>query len=289
MSRRLTVRIAVALVVSTLIGSGALAAEHLLLPPAGGDGVLTLLLLGSDEGPPRSANPLAARADGFQLLFVAEDRQHASFVSIPRDSWVTVTDRGNNRINACLNGGPDGCANTVEQEFGIEVDGYLLTSMRGFANAVQSFGGVTVDVPTPVYNGGSDIPTTGVQELSGSQALTYARDRKNRPGGDFDRTRAQAELLAIGHADVVRAGDASAVLDAVTVLRRHTETDLTARELVRLGFEAMHLPPENVQRERAPARIGTVGAASVVFLEDEAYALIRDAAEDGRIGAEGSD
>jgi polyisoprenyl-teichoic acid--peptidoglycan teichoic acid transferase len=289
MSRRLRIRIAAALVASTLIGTGAVAAESLLLPPAGGDGVLTLLLLGSDEGPPRSSNPLAARADGFQLLFVAEDRQHASFVSIPRDSWVTVADRGNSRVNACLNDGPEACVTTVEQEFGVGVDGYLLTSMRGFAYAVQSFGGLTVDVPTPVFDGGADVTTTGVQELSGSQALTYARDRKNRPGGDFGRTQAQAELLAIGHADVVEAGDAAAVLDAVAVLRRHTETDLSGPELVRLAFEAMHLPPENVERALAPAQIGTVGAASVVFLEDEAYALIREAADDGRIDADGSD
>jgi LCP family protein required for cell wall assembly len=285
MSRRLRIPMVVALVVSTLIGTGALAAGRLLLPPADGDGVLVLLLLGSDEGPPRSGNPLTARADAFQLLFVAEDRQHASFVSIPRDSWVSVAGRGNSRINACLAGGPEPCMTTVEQEFGIEVDGYLLTSMRGWANAVKAFGGLTVDVPTPVFNGGADIPTTGVQELTGSQALTYARDRKNRPGGDFGRSQAQAELLAIGHADVVRDGDAAAVLDAVAVLRRHTATDLPGQELVRLGFEAMHLPPEHVQRALAPARVGSVGAASVVFLEDGAYALIQDAAEDGRIGS----
>lgn len=288
MSRRLRIRIIAAMVVATLIGTSALAVDRLLLPPADGGGVLTLLLLGSDEGPPRSANPLAARADGFQLLFVAEDRQHATFVSIPRDSWLPVTGRGNTRVNACLNGGPDACVTTVEQEFGIEVDGYLLTSMRGFANAVQSFGGVAVDVPTAVFDGGADIPTTGVQELSGSQALTYARDRKNRPGGDFGRSRAQAELLAIGHADVVEAGDAATVLDAVAVVRRHTETDLTGGRLLRLGFEAMHLPPDNVQRALAPARVGTVGAASVVFLEDEAYTLIQDAFEDARIGSDGS-
>jgi polyisoprenyl-teichoic acid--peptidoglycan teichoic acid transferase len=268
-----------------LLGIGtAVAVERLLLPRATDDGVLTLLLLGSDEGPMRSDDPLSGRADGFQLLFVSGDRQHATFVSIPRDAWIPVAGRGTSRINACLVGGPDRCVETVEREFGVEVDGYLVTSMLGFANAVGAIGGLTVDVPTPVFDGGHDIPTAGVQHLEGLQALTYARDRKNRPGGDFGRSQAQAELLAIAHADLVAAGDVRSVLDAVTVVRRHSLTDLSGARLTRLGFEALQLPPENVQRVLAPGYHSMAGAAAIVRLEPSAYELIQDAAADGRIG-----
>jgi polyisoprenyl-teichoic acid--peptidoglycan teichoic acid transferase len=260
------------------------AADRMLLPPAEGDDVLTLLLLGSDEGPNRSQNPLSGRADGFQLLFVSGDRQHATFVSIPRDAWIPVVGRGTTRINSCLVNGPENCVATVQREFGIEVDGYLVSSMRGFARAVDAFGGLTVDVPTPVFDGGYDIPSAGVQHLEGLQALTYARDRKNRPGGDFGRSQAQAELLALAHADVVEGGDIGAVLDAVKVLRRHSVTDLAGPTLIRLGFEALQLPPENVQRALAPGYHSTAGAAAIVRLEPGAYDLIRDAAADGRIG-----
>jgi polyisoprenyl-teichoic acid--peptidoglycan teichoic acid transferase len=283
MRRRLLVGITV--LIALLVTTAAVAHEHLFLPRVTDDDPLALLLLGSDEGPTRSQNPLSGRADGFQLLFVSPDRQHATFVSIPRDSWVPVAGMGTTRINACLVSGPENCVATVEQVFGIEVDGYLLSSMRGFANAVNAFGGLTVDVPTPVYDGGVEIPTAGEQELTGLQALTYARDRKNRPGGDFGRSQAQAELLAIAHADVVRDGTATAVLDAVAVLRRHAETDLGGAALARYAFEAMHLPPDNVQRVLAPARVGMAGAASVVFLDDATYPLVRDAADDGRVDA----
>lgn len=258
--------------------------DRLLLPDAGEDDrALAILLLGSDEGPQRSARPIPGRADGVQLLFVAPDRQHATFVSIPRDSWMPVTGRGTTRINSCLVESPEACVSTAEQEFGIEIDHYLVTSMRGFANATEAFGGLVVDVPRPVFDGGASIPEAGEQRLRGSQHLTYARDRKNRPGGDFERSQAQAELLAIAHRDVFEDGSLRAVTDAVAILRQHTLTDLSGPQMLRLGFEAMHLPPDNVQRELAPARHGQAGAASVVFLEDAAYALIRDAAEDGRI------
>lgn len=280
MRRRIVAVVAAA---ALLFGSAAMAAAPRLLPDPDGE-LLTLLLIGSDDGPPRHGDPLAARADSLQLLFVAGDRQHATFISLPRDSWIPVAGRGTTRINACLNSGPETCVATVEQEFGLEVDGYLATSMNAFKAAVDDFGGLVVDVPTPLYNGGMDIPETGVQRLKGSQALTYGRDRKNRSSGDFGRSRAQAELLALAHAEVSSAGDVRSVLDAVTILRRHTATDLSGPRLARLGLEALQLPPENVTRELAPARVGRAGAASVVFLEPGAYGLIADAADDARLG-----
>lgn len=285
---RLTRRgLGVVLALTLVLTGGALAAGRVLIPDPDGE-VLRLLLLGSDDGPPRTADLRRARADGFQLLFVSADRRHATFVSIPRDSWVPIGG-SNNRINACLNNGPDACVATAEQVFGLSLDGYVLTSMEGFRKAFEAFGGITVDVPTPVFDGGHDVPSAGVQHLTGAQALTYARDRKHRPNGDFDRSAAQAELLALAHAEVASAGDTAAVLEALTILRRHSLTDIPPRRLARLAFEALRLPPENVERVLAPARIGTAGAASVVFLDDDAYTLVTDAATDGRLAAQAAE
>jgi polyisoprenyl-teichoic acid--peptidoglycan teichoic acid transferase len=281
--RRLLVLVAAAAV---LLGGVAAAAEHVLLPQPDGE-VLTLLLLGSDGGPPRSDQMLTARADAFQLLFVSGSRRHATFVSIPRDAYVSVAGRGQTRINACLNGGPEACVATVEQEFGVDVDGYFVTTMDGLKSAVTDFGGLTVDVPTPVYDGGTAITEAGVQRLNGSQALTYGRDRKNRSGGDFARSQAQAEMLALAHADVVAAGDVATALEAAAILRRHTVTDLSGPQLVRLAFEALHLSPGNVERVLAEGSATTVGGASVVRLAPSAYERIRDAAADGRVGTAG--
>lgn len=275
--------IAVVGIAVLLAGSLAVAAERLLLAPPD-DEALALLLMGSDEGPMRSQNPTRGRADGFQLLFVSGDRQHATFVSIPRDSYVPVTGRGTTRINACLNAGPENCVATVENVFGVEVDGYLLTSMHAFARAIGAYGGLTVDVPTPVYDGGHDIPQAGEQHLTGFQALTYARDRKNRSGGDFARSQAQAELLALAHADVHAKNDLRTMVSAAAILRRHTTSSFTGPEMMQLAAQAMHLPPENVQRVLAPGNHGRAGAAAIVRLEQRAYDIIRDAAADGRVG-----
>lgn len=283
-TRRAAVAVAAAVVMVS--AAVAVAAEDVLLPEPDGE-VLTLLLLGSDSGPPRGGDPLAARADGFQLLFVSGDRQHATFVSVPRDSWVTVPGRGASRINACLNAGPQRCVETVESEFDVEVDGYLVTSMNGWKAAVSAFGGIEVDVPRPLEDGGQDIEESGLQRLSGSQALTYGRDRKNRPGGDFGRSEAQAELLALAHEQALEDATIGSVLDAVGILRRYTVTDLEGTDVARLAFEALRLPPDGVERALAEGSPARIGGASVVRLASSAYDVIADASDDGRLSPSG--
>ena len=269
--------------VALLTGTAVAADVDGWLLPVGDGEVLTLLLLGSDDGPPRSGQIDRANADGFQLLFVSPDRRHATFVSIPRDSYVSVPGQGRTRINACLFSGPERCVDTVESEFGVQVDGYLLTSMRAFTRGVERFGGIDIDVPQSLRVGGTSI-SAGEQTLNGPEALVYARDRKSRSDGDFGRSRAQAQLLAAAHRQVVRDGSPGAVFRALTELRRHTLTDLTGVELTRYAFEALQLPPGNVQREAAAGSQGFAGPAAVVYLRDSAYAVIADAAEDGRVG-----
>jgi len=243
--------------------------------------VLTVLLLGSDAGPPRSGDPARGRADGFQLLFVSADRQHASLLSIPRDSWVPVAGRGTTRINACLTSGPQTCVRTVEQLWGLRVDGYVLTSMWGFADAVNDFGGLVVDVTRPVSDGGENIDSTGLQAINGYQALTWARDRRSRPSGDFTRSRAQAELLAVGQAHLHARGTPDAAALVASIIRLRSRTSFSDAELTNYALQALRLPPGNVRRVGLPGRPGWAGPASVVFLEADAAGIVADAAADG--------
>jgi LCP family protein required for cell wall assembly len=243
--------------------------------------VLTVLLLGSDAGPPRSGDPLRGRADGFQLLFVSADRQHASILSVPRDSWVAIPGRGNGRINSCLTGGPQLCVSTVEQLWGLRVDGWVTTSMWGFADAVNDFGGLVIDVTRPVSDGGENITSTGLQAINGYQALTWGRDRKTRPGGDFTRSRSQGEMLAVGQAHLHARGTAEAAQLVASIIRLRAATSFSDAELMNYAMQAMRLPPGNVRRTGLPGSPGWAGPASVVFLEPSAAGIVADAAADG--------
>jgi LCP family protein required for cell wall assembly len=298
-TRRTVVMLVVgAMVVLPLVGL--LAMERITAVGPSTDRPLAILLLGSDAGPPRDDDTVTGRADGFQLLFVSEERDHATFVSFPRDSWVPVTGMGDTKINACMTRGPENCVTTVEDVFGIDVDAYFVTSMWGFADAVNEFvgcdigdpevsrgctRGLTYDVDFTCSSGcgGFAIEEEGEQLVSGFEALTVARNRKSRAGGDFTRSTSQAELLAAAHAELKADGSIARMMDALRILRRHSVTDLTLPQLTRLGLDALRLDPAAVETTLAPARLGTVGAASVVFLEDETYELVAEAAATGRL------
>jgi LCP family protein required for cell wall assembly len=291
-TRRIVVSLIVgALVLLPLIG---LAMERVVAVGPSSDEPLTILLLGSDAGPPREDFTLSGRADGIQLLFVSADRQNATIVSVPRDSWVPVPGFGETKINACLTRGPENCVETVENAFDITVDAYFVTSMWGFADAVNEFSGcpsgpgecsrgITVDVTLTCTSqcGGLPLDRVGEQQLNGYQALTYARVRKGREGGDFGRSEGQAELLALAHAEMQAEGSVARMMDALRILRRHSVTDLTMPQLARLGLDAMRLDPANVERILAPSVTAQIGAASAVRLLPDAYPLISDAADNG--------
>ncbi len=290
-ARRLTAALLGALL---LLPALAFATERLVAVEPEGDGTLAILLLGSDEGPPREGLLTEGRADAIQLLFVSAERDAATLLSIPRDSWVEVAGIGETKVNACMTRGPENCADTFEELFGIEIAGWLATSMWGMADAVNEFTGcpsgpeacdrglvVNVDFTCTSECGGLAIPQEGEQRLNGYQALTYARYRKGREGGDFGRAQGQAELLAIAHREVAEEGSVARMMDALRILRRHTVTSFTMPQMVRLGLDALRVDPAAVQRQLAPSTATTIGAASAVRLLDGAYPMVDDAYDDG--------
>ena len=113
--RTIVMLIVGAMVVLPLVGLMAL--ERVTAVGPSTDRPLAILLLGSDAGPPRDDDPSTGRADGFHLLFVSAERDRATFVSFPRDSWVPVTGLGDTKINACMTRGPENCVSTVESVF----------------------------------------------------------------------------------------------------------------------------------------------------------------------------
>ncbi len=117
----------------------------------------------------------------------------ASTLSIPRDTFVTLSGlpsdtqlSSQNKINAAFAGGPDALIQTIQNTFGIPISHYIEISFFGLQDAVNALGGVSMDFPYPVrddnrYTGvnesGLNMPHTGCQVLTGSQALALSRSR----------------------------------------------------------------------------------------------------------------
>src|SRR3954451_24218185 len=163
------------------------------------------------EGPPR--------ADTIMVL-------HASLtsfrkLSIPRDSYAAIPNCGEQKINASLacntqstNGNPAETIKTVEDFLGIDINHIVIVDFDGFADFINTLGGVTINVPGNPdkkgavvcgdVDGGKDqggvslkLPPGDVT-LQGDKALAYARIRHNEcAASEDDRDRAPRQQAVL--------------------------------------------------------------------------------------------
>jgi LCP family protein required for cell wall assembly len=243
-------------------------------------GRLVLLTIGSDSGAPkfgRGGSMESGRADALQLVIIDTARRRGAVVSFPRDSYVPIPGHGTNKINAAMAfGGPRLLVATFEQLTGLTIDYYALTSFDGLTDIVNKVGGVQVNVDMNLRDhfAGAFLDK-GRQTLRGGQALSYARARKTLPGGDFDRSRHQGQLLVGGLGTFQRqvAKDPTRVMAWLAVLRDEVRTDLPFPELLRLALLATQVPPSHISNIPVPGAAGSAGGASVVRLQPGAYTL----------------
>jgi polyisoprenyl-teichoic acid--peptidoglycan teichoic acid transferase len=241
---------------------------------------IVLLTIGSDAGAPkfgRGGSVEGGRADALQLVVIDSAKRRGAVLSFPRDSYVPIPGHGTNKINAAMAfGGPRLLVATFERLTGLTIDYYALTSFDGLTDIVNKVGKVTVNVDMNLRDrfAGAFL-NKGRRNLSGGQALAYARARKTLPGGDFDRSRHQGQLLLGGLATFQRqvAEDPAKVMTWLGVLRDEVKTDLPFPELLRLALLATKIPPSAIKNVPVPSVAGSAGGASVVRLLPGAYAL----------------
>lgn len=176
-----------------------------------------VLLIGVDK---RASAEEGVRSDTLIVVRVDPQEKHASMLSLPRDSVVTVPNFGQAKVNTAFTSGynnaeelygagttPDAgggalAAETVEQWLGVKIDYLAQVDFNGFSGLVDAVGGVVVDVERPLLD--AEFPTedygvervyipAGLQVMDGRTALTYARSR--HASDDFGRGQRQQQVL----------------------------------------------------------------------------------------------
>lgn len=285
LTRRALVGLLAAVQVLVLTAASFAAVERWVALPLDDDGMYVLLVMGADQGPPRSGSVLDGRADGIHVLVVDEAREHVSIVSVPRDSYVPVRGMGTTKVNAMLTRGPENAVGTMEDLTGLQIDDWIVTGFDAMIVGIDQFGGVQHDVEQRLNNAKANSNLQpGRQRLTGWHALAYSRDRGSRGNGDIGRSTGQGRLLASLHRELIADTTSPAHLaDLAGILRRHTVSSIPNDRLIRLGATALRIDPADVAHVTAPGNVGMAGAASVYRLSNGAFGIFADLRDDGRL------
>jgi LCP family protein required for cell wall assembly len=211
------------------------------LPPWDGKGRLNVLLIGSDRRPGEGSY----NTDTLIVASVDPATGQVAMFSLPRDTTgIPLPDvparsvfgsTWNRKINALFQqararpdlfpggkqSGYQALKDTLGNLYGLKIPYFVEVDFKGFEKVVDALGGVIVNVQLPVvddnYPGDKGklrvyIPT-GVQHMTGAQALVYARSRHG--SSDFDRAarqqrvilslRQQADFATLARPDVLSA------------------------------------------------------------------------------------
>jgi len=158
---------------------------------------INILVLGSDWRPSQGY-----RTDVILLVSINASLGTVSLISFPRDLFVTIPGYGSNRINEAQEyGGIELTKSVFMENFGIQIDHYMMTNFNGFRSIVNSLGGIYVTSSTALSDH-CDLPQAvegycyvapGTTYMDGSTALWYVRSRYST--SDIDRLRRAQEVL----------------------------------------------------------------------------------------------
>jgi LCP family protein required for cell wall assembly len=185
-------------------------------------GRLNVLLIGADQRP----NEGTFNTDTLIVASIDPKTKQVALFSLPRDTvdvplppgpaqavygtvpckinslWTTATGRPDLFPGTKGQRGYQALKDTLGYLYGMDISYYVEVNFAGFRKVVNSVGGVTINVQFPVLDdaypagrgvlGRVYIPA-GIQHMTGSEALVYARSRHGSI--DFDRSQRQQRVL----------------------------------------------------------------------------------------------
>ena len=225
-----------------------------------GRGRVNVLLLGRGGG----SHDAPDLTDTLMLASIDPVNHTTALVSIPRDLWVNVPGQGVMKLNAAwqsgefkqlgrnttgstdpkaIQAGFDAVDQTIEEVLGLEIDYNMIVDFQAFKQAVDTVGGVTVNVgadlvdPTMAWENQNDpvLAKAGVQTFDGNRALIYSRSRET--SSDFARGERQRSVLLALKSKVATLGTLSnpgKIAGLVNAFGNNVRTDLSISNAQRL-------------------------------------------------------
>lgn len=248
-----------------------------------GDNVINILLIGQDarEGWGRS------RSDSMILVTFNKAEKAITLTSFLRDLYVQIPGYTDNKLNSAYPaGGMELLNKTLEQNFGVQVDGNVDVDFSSFPDVIDLLGGVDLELR---YDEAMTINRAlnnaeldqGMMHLNGAQALEYSRIRYLDADADFSRTNRQRKVIN-ALIEKFRNTELTTLLGLLDDLLPMITTDMSNADIIGYATELFPMLADcTITSQRVPADNGyslaTIrGMACVVADMDAARQLLKD-------------
>lgn len=203
--------------------------------------VINVLLVGADK----TTN--AGNTDVMMLISLNKKTKQLKLVSFMRDSYLYVDSKNGSyctKLNAAFSmGGPECLMQTIENNYKIEIDNYVMVNFESFVEIIDAMGGITVDVQKyeADYNYKKfkvSLPYGENVTLNGKQALCFCRIRGCDADGDVSRTRRQRQVIEsiIDRVTTASVGDLNKYID---IFLPYVDTGYSKTQILSLGVQAV--------------------------------------------------
>jgi LCP family protein required for cell wall assembly len=226
---------------------------------------INILLLGIDR---REGTGWGTRTDTIIIVTIDPANKTVGMLSIPRDLQLPIPGNGEERINTANvfgtsqnypGGGPALLKRTIEVNFGIPIDYYIMVDFQGFEKIIDTLGGVDVNVPKTLHDTMYPDPKPGDlyayktvhfdpgwQHMNGKRALIYARSRMST--SDFDRAKRQQLILLAIREKALSLNLITKLPALIATTGSMVKTDMTTDEMIELARLAPQVDMANLKQ-----------------------------------------
>ncbi len=205
--------------------------------------VINVLLVGFDS----REGSYSGNTDVMMVASLNKKTKQIKLVSFLRDTYCYIeTENGScyTKLNAAYSlGGIECLQKTIENNYKIKIDNYVLVNFESFKAIIDAMGGVTVKVEqyeaaylNDVYK--FNVPWGESVTLNGDETLHFCQMRMLDADGDVSRTRRQRQVIEaiIGKVSTATISELNEYID---VFLPYIKTGFKKSQIISLGVSAL--------------------------------------------------
>ena len=222
-------------------------------------------------------------ADVNMIVSINHDTGDIRLVSVYRDTYMKVSDKVYNKLNAAYqSGGPESSVWALNRNLDVNIDDYVTFNWKAVAQAINILGGIDVEITKDEFFyinafisetveatgiGSHQLKEAGMNHLDGVQAVAYGRLRLM--DSDFKRTERQRTVIQLA-LEKMKKADLSTLNSLVETVFPEVATSADVSDALRMAANVGHYHiagsygfPENNKLSRVKGRGSVVAPATL--------------------------